>query len=114
VVKLGALALQPTLNGGLLGERALEAVGLALGLPAGVAVRSPVGAQLALRFPLQPLPTASLGSVDDDGGQVHPHHSINRPAIDNRRPPALVILAERVSGDVRPRRGRRTPRRWGG
>jgi len=54
VVKLGSLALHPLLNHGLLGTAECETIGRALQLPA-TTVQTPVGAQLALRFPLPPL-----------------------------------------------------------
>ena len=65
MVKLSSLALHPLLNKGMLGAAELETIARALRLPA-ASVRQPVGAQLALRFPLPPLPAELEGQREAD------------------------------------------------
>jgi len=69
VVKLGTLALHPDLNGGLLGPAECATLARALRL-APKQIKPPAGCQLALRFPLPPIPWSSDSNRNDSTGQL--------------------------------------------
>ncbi len=69
VVKLGTLALHPDLNSGLLGPSECATLARVLRL-APQQINPPAGCQLALRFPLPPIPWSSDSSRNDSSGEL--------------------------------------------
>ena len=85
VIKLGSLALHPDLNAGMLGPAECAALESALQLAPGD-IKPPVGCQLALRFPLPPLPhesraeqaTTDADTLDGLRRRLQWHSDINK------------------------------------